>query len=79
LSELRKRRRSDPNVRVWFEQIPDDHVYTNVLVIGEIRRGIESLRRRDAETSKYLDLWLNGLERDFADRILPVNAQIADA
>lgn len=78
LSELRKHRRCDPKVREWFEQIPDDNVYTSVLVIGEIRRGIESLRRRDAYTSNHLDLWLSGLERDFADRILPVNAQIAD-
>ena len=78
LSELRKRERCHPKVREWFAQIPDDNVYTSVLVMGEIRRGIESLRLRDPATANHLGLWLGGLEQDFTNRILPVNAQIAD-
>jgi predicted nucleic acid-binding protein len=78
LSELRKRERCHPKVRDWFDQIPDENVYTSVLVMGEIRRGIESLRLRDPVTANHLGLWLGGLEQDFTNRILPVNAQIAD-
>ena len=78
LSELRKRQRCHPKVREWFDQIPDENVYTSVLVMGEIRRGIESLRHRDPATANHLGLWLGGLEQDFTNRILPVNAQIAN-
>ena len=38
LSELRKHERCHPKVREWFDQIPDENVYTSVLVMGEIHR-----------------------------------------
>ncbi len=78
LSELRKRERCHPKVREWFAQIPDENIYTSVLVMGEIRRGIESLRLRDSVITNHLGLWLGGLEQDFTHRILSVNAQIAN-
>lgn len=78
LSELRKRQRCHPKVCEWFAQLPDENIYTSVLVMGEIRRGIESLRLRDPVTANHLGLWLGGLEQDFTKRILPVNAQIAN-
>jgi hypothetical protein len=44
VSELRKRERCDPNVAAWFASIADEEVYLSVLVIGEIRRGVETIR-----------------------------------
>jgi predicted nucleic acid-binding protein len=44
LSELRKRRLADPNVQAWYGTVPDSELFTSVLVIGEIRRGIELKR-----------------------------------
>ena len=76
LSELRKRERTDPAVRRWFSTVEDVDLYVSVLVVGEIRRGIELLRRRDAEGAKALDRWLSGLERRYEDRILPVTVEI---
>ena len=61
LSELRKRQRSHPKVREWFDQIPDENIYTSVLVMGEIRRGIESLRLRDPVTANHLGFWLGAV------------------
>ena len=48
LSELRKGDRAHPGLRSWFESTRDEDLFTSVLVLGEIRRGIESIRRRDA-------------------------------
>jgi predicted nucleic acid-binding protein len=76
LSELRKGERTDPAVRRWFATVEDVDLYVSVLVVGEIRRGIELLRRRDADGARALDQWLSGLERRYEDRILPITVEI---
>lgn len=48
-----------------------------MLVVGEIRQGIERLRRRDPEQAEIFDAWLGRLMRDYADRIVPVTAEVA--
>lgn len=78
LSELRKGERADAGVRRWFEQARDDQIFTSVLVLGELRRGIESIRRRDVRSSLALEQWLLRLTETFADRVLPVDAAVAD-
>lgn len=78
LSELRKRERCHARVRQWFATVEDDAVFLSVLVVGEVRRGIELIRRRDAVTAHGLDRWLRGLERRFEERILPVTVEICD-
>jgi len=47
LSELRKASKMDNNVRKWFEAVPSDEIYLSTLTVGEVRHGIELLRRRD--------------------------------
>jgi toxin FitB len=78
LSELRKGDRADPGVRAWFHDAREDELFTSVLVLGEIRRGIESIRRRDAPSAMALEQWLERLAIDFAERVLPVDARVAD-
>jgi predicted nucleic acid-binding protein len=78
LSELRKRERCHSNVRRWFASVEDDAIFLSVLVVGEIRRGIELIRRRDEAAARALDRWLKGLERGFEERILPVTFEISD-
>ena len=78
LSELRKGPRGVPAVRRWFEAHVGDEHFTSVLVMGEIRRGIESKRRRDPEGAAALDSWASRIEADFASRILPIDAAVAD-
>ena len=55
LSELRQGPRCDPRVRAWFESVIPDEVYLSVLVIGEMRRGVERIRRRDARSARPLE------------------------
>jgi predicted nucleic acid-binding protein len=78
LSELRKRERGDARVAAWLATVPPDELFVSVLSLGEIRRGIELIRRRDPASARALDKWLNGLEAHYADRILPISPAIAD-
>jgi len=78
LSELRKGVRANPEIRAWFADAQEDELFTSVLVLGEIRRVIESIRRRDVPSALALEQWLQRLANDFADRVLPVDARVAD-
>lgn len=76
LSELRKGERCNPSVRDWFSTVQADDLFVSVLVVGEIRRGIELLRRRDTRGAAALDRWLSELERRYGDHILPITLEI---
>ena len=78
LSELRKGGRADSHVRAWFAKVDDSSLFSSVLVVGEIRRGIETLRRRDAVSARALDRWLARLETAYADRLLPIDRAVAE-
>jgi predicted nucleic acid-binding protein len=77
VSELRKRERADANVRAWYAGIDARSLWLSVLVVGEIRRGIELLRLRDPRSARVLDQWAMRLEREHGSRILPVDRPIA--
>jgi predicted nucleic acid-binding protein len=78
VSELRKGPRCSASVRAWLAGTDPEGLYLSVLVTGEIRRGIELIRRRDPEAAQHLDAWLAGLRRYYDDRILPVTEDIAE-
>lgn len=78
VSELRKGARADRRVAAWFRSLNDGDLYLSALVLGEIRKGIEQLRRRDVLQATALEAWLNRMIVEFADRILPVDRLIAD-
>ena len=77
VSELRKGARGDPGVARWAAGRQDE-AWLSVLTVGEIRRGIELLRRRDDAAARRLDVWLAGLLGAFESRILPVDARVAE-
>jgi predicted nucleic acid-binding protein len=77
LSETR-RPRGDEGVKAWISSVSADDLYLSVLVIGEIRRGIERLVRRDQDQAAVYEAWLGTVVRDYADRIIPVDAETAD-
>ncbi len=78
LAELRKGVRAHAGIRAWFADAEEGELFTSVLVLGEIRRGIESIRRRDAASALALEQWLARLASDFAVWVLPVDARVAD-
>ena len=77
VSEARKPN-GDRNVRSWIRSRPATSLYLSVLVVGEIRRGIERLRRRDATQAAMYESWLSSLVHEYADRILSITADIAE-
>ncbi len=78
LSELRKGARADVNVRRWFEGIDESSIFLSLLVTGEIRRGIESIRKRDPRAASTLERWLDNVMEAHSERVLPVDAATAD-
>jgi predicted nucleic acid-binding protein len=78
LSELRKGPRCNPHVAAWFAPVPDHEIYLSVLVIGEIRRGIERLRSRDPHTAVTLEEWLTQVVTGHHGRLLAVNHTVAE-
>jgi predicted nucleic acid-binding protein len=78
LSELRKGSRCDPGVRDWIEHTASEGLFVSVMVLGEIRRGIDRIRIRDQDQARALERWLQSLTTEFADRTLLVNERVAD-
>lgn len=78
LSELRKAARCDAGVRQWIEGTPAEAMFVSVMVLGEIRQGVERIRMRDPKQARTLENWLRGIPTEFADRVLPVDERVAD-
>lgn len=78
ISELRKGERADPAVVAWFSGLDDEEVFLSVLTLGEIRRGIESIRRRDAVVAGALESWLGRISDLHRERIVSLDRAIAE-
>lgn len=77
LSEAR-RPRGNPHVKDWVAGVPGRDLYLSVLVVGEIRQGVERLRRRDPGRAEAFERWLGRLRDDYADRILGISIAVAE-
>ncbi len=53
-------------------------LFLSPLVLGEIRKGVELARARDPQKAAALERWLGEVTEAFAERILPVDASVAD-
>lgn len=78
VSELRKHS-PDRNVLAWFDNVPGTQVFLSVLTLGEIRMGVERARGKDPSKAATLENWLTRLQTVYTDRIVYVDAAIADA
>jgi toxin FitB len=77
VSEMRKPNRH-PNVHAWATSVTSADLHISVLVLGEIRRGIETLRSRDPAQAAAIERWLAGLPREYGDRIIPITGRVAE-
>jgi predicted nucleic acid-binding protein len=77
-SELRPRPNGHPRVLSWLATVNEDDLFTSVIVLGEIRRGIEKIRASDTAFAARLEAWLTALKTDYADRALPIDGAVAD-
>ncbi len=76
VSEL-KRPQPNPDVVGRIQALSQDDCFISVLTVGEITRGVEKL----PVSQRKLDLaaWLSALTTGFGDRILNIDADVAQA
>lgn len=72
LSELR-RPKGHPGVRRAVDALDNADLFVSVVSIGEIAKGIALLE--ESQNKRALLGWLQALERDHADRLLPVDLE----
>lgn len=78
LSELRKASRCDPNVLQWAAKESTQAHYISVLSLGEIRKGIELLRKKSPEKCAPLENWLEKLHTDYANCTIAITAELSE-
>jgi predicted nucleic acid-binding protein len=78
ISEVRKGPRCDPAVAAWWSNVAEDELWLSALVLGETRKGVELARRRDPQRAAVLEAWLGEVTSGFGDRILVVDASVAE-
>jgi hypothetical protein len=78
VSELRKGQRAARTVRAWFERERATEMWLSVLTVGELRRGVALIERRDPDGGAAIGAWLDSVVADYEDRILPITERIAE-
>lgn len=78
ISEIRKANRCNPGVAAWYATVVDEDLCVSVLVLGEIRKGLELLRARDPDQARTLESWLDAVTVAFGERALPVEVAIVN-
>lgn len=78
ISEVRKGPRCHESVASWWASVAEDEIFLSVLTIGEIRKGVESVRRRDDQTAVVLEAWLSWLKSQHQSQILPIDLDIVE-
>lgn len=76
ISEIQKGHNANPDVQRWYGTVDRNDLFVSVLVIGELRIGIERLRRRDVDQAEILEQRLEKLEHLMGNRVLPVTKGI---
>ena len=73
------RSRPHPNVLSFLESVRGAQklAYISVLTIGELRRGAAAKRASDERRADRLAKWVDDIEAEFSDRILPVDRAVA--
>ena len=74
ISEVR-RSDAEPKVTAAVQSLREGDAFLSAITIGEISFGLRRLQR--GKRQRELMEWLRSIERDFADRILGVDAAIA--
>jgi predicted nucleic acid-binding protein len=62
----------------WFHETPDTSLHLSVITVGELTRGIELRRRKDAVASGALEQWLGRILDLHGARIIPIDRVVAD-
>ena len=77
ISEIRKGEAANESVLDWYRSTKDEDLYLSVMVVGEIQKGIEQLRRRNAGFAAEIESWLDRVRTNYGHRVLPVDVEVA--
>ena len=81
ISEARKEEKANAGVRRFFADADRNNVpmYLSVVTIGEMRQGVEIIRRRgDKSQARVLERWLERVIDRFEDAILSFDQETAE-
>ncbi len=78
VSETR-RKRPDPRVVSWFRDADPSALHISVLTLGEIAKGVARHSAHDKTQAAALKQWLDATRVVYADRIVSIDAEIAEA
>ena len=78
VSELRKLKNANRNVRAWARSIPATNLFLSAISIMEIEIGVLLIERRDRKQGAMLRSWMEQhVLPTFEDRILAIDAAVA--
>jgi predicted nucleic acid-binding protein len=81
ISETRRLERANEGVRAFFRQarLDENEIHLSVVTVGELRRGVERLRRRgDALQAETVEVWLKSVLYEYDGKILSVDQEIGE-
>jgi toxin FitB len=76
ISETR-RAKANPNVTAFIDAAPANELFVSALTVGELWKGVALKRRTDKPAGDQLAGWVQGIETQFANQVLPVDAAVA--
>jgi toxin FitB len=76
LSETRKKR-PDERVLAFLSNATPTALYLSCLSVGELKKGVALKMKSDPLAAKAIAGWIDGLETNFADRILGIDTASA--
>ena len=79
ISELRKGKQCDQRLADWFSDLSTEDLFLSVLTLGELRKAIDSLARRDSPSASILNRWLQSVIEGFENRIISIDRAVAEA
>jgi len=62
----------------WIDRTPLNTLFISVLSLGELTKGIAQILDRDKRRAEAYAGWLVSIRRQYAGRILPVDALVAE-
>ena len=78
ISELRKGRKTHPNVKKWADALPSASLYISVISVLELEIGVLLVQRRDKEQGAILREWMDRhVLPTFSGRILSIDTAVA--
>ena len=80
VSEARKQSGAHPGVRAFLQRVIEERapVYLSVITVGELRKGVESMRQRGGvHQAGCLEHWLENLLAEYPEQVLGIDSDTA--